>query len=82
MIETLAGMDVVFRTRSRSHVYTITLYTGKKRGDGKVEHKSLPEGGVEEAAGWTEFKAKDLAEMPLGEYLLQEIRQKVEGHSD
>ena len=75
-------MDVVFRTRSRSHVYTITLYTGKKRGDGKIEHKSLSEGGIEEAEKGTEFKAKDFAEMPLGEYLLQEIRQKVEGHSD
>ena len=75
-------MDVVFRTRSRSHVYTITLYTGKKRGDGKIEHKSLSEGGIEEAENGVEFKAKDLAETPLGEYLLQEIRKKVEGHSD
>ena len=75
-------MDVVFRTRSRSHVYTITLYTGKKRGDGKIEYRSLSEGGAEEAEKGVEFKAKDIAEMPLGEYLLQEIRQKVEGHSD
>ena len=75
-------MDVVFRTRSRSHVYTITLYTGKKRGDGKIEHKSLSEGGIEEAEKAVEFKAKDLADMPLGEYLLQECRQKVEGNSD
>ena len=77
-------MDVVFRTRSRSHVYTITLYTGKKRGDGKIEYKSLSDSevGIEEAENGVEFKAKDLAETPLGEYLLQEIRQKVEGHSD
>ena len=77
-------MDVVFRTRSRSHVYTITLYTGKKRGDGKIEYKSLSdsESGIEEAEKGVEFKAKDLAETPLGEYLLQEIRQKVEGNSD
>ena len=75
-------MDVVFRTRSKCHVYTITLYTGKKRGDGKIEHKSLSQGGNEAAENGVEFKAKDLAEMPLGEYLLQEIRQKVEGNSD
>ena len=77
MIETLAGMDVVFRTRSKSHVYTITLFTGKRRGDGKIDYKSLSEGGIEEAEKAVEFKPKD----DLGEYLLQGIRQKVGGNS-
>ena len=79
MIETLAGMDVVFRTRSKSHVYTITLFTGKRRGDGKIDYKSLSEGGIEEAEKAVEFKAMD--ERDLGEYLLQGIRQKVGGNS-
>ena len=26
--DTMTGMDIVFRTRSKSHVYTVTLYTG------------------------------------------------------
>ena len=79
MIETLVGMDVVFRTRSKSHVYTITLFTGKRRGDGKIDYKSLSEGGIEEAEKAVEFKAMD--ERDLGEYLLQGFRQKVGGNS-
>ena len=42
-LDTMKGIDLVFRTRSRSHIYTVNLYTGEKRGGGKLEYNSLTE---------------------------------------
>merc|ERR1719397_1915568 len=36
--DTMTGMDIVFRTRSTSHVYTVTLTTGNRRGECKVDY--------------------------------------------
>ena len=59
--DTMTAIDLVFRTRSRSHVYTVTLYTGNKRGAGNIEYKALTlEDGKVLVMEPAEFKANDL----------------------
>ena len=78
--DTMTGMDIVFRTRSKSHVYTVSLYTGNKRGDCKVAYSSQSEDGKKQHWKPTELKAKELEERDLGELLLTEIKKDlVEG---
>ena len=35
---TMTGLDIVFRTATKSHVYTVTLHTGTERGNGMIEY--------------------------------------------
>ena len=76
-LDTMLGMDIVFRTRSKSHVYEVTLYTGNKRGDCKVTFKSLLENGTMKQFKPMEIKAKELKEMDLGKYLVNLMRQDI-----
>ena len=73
--DTMTCMDIVFRTRSKSHVYTVTLYTGNKRGDCKVAYCSKSEDSKKQHWKPTELKAKELEERDLGELLLVEIKK-------
>ena len=80
--DTMTAIDLIFRTRSRSHVYTVTLYTGNKRGAGKIEYKALTlEDGKVLFMEPAEFKASDLKEgdASLGQALLKAIRERVAG---
>jgi len=72
--DTMTGMDIVFRTRKKSHVYTVILYTGNKRGDCKVEHCTQTLDGQQLNFQPDELKAKQLEEMDLGEILLMQMR--------
>ena len=75
--DTMTGLDIVFRTRSKSHVYTVSLYTGNRRGDCKVAFKSqLESGKIHEFKPW-EKKAKELEEMDLGKNLVSRMRQDI-----
>ena len=75
--DTMTGMDIVFRTRSKSHVYTVSLYTGNKRGDCKVAFKSLLESGkIQEFKPW-EWKARELEEKDLGKHLVNLMRKDI-----
>ena len=75
--DTMTGLDIVFRTRSKSHVYTVCLYTGNRRGDCKVTFKSqLESGKIHEFKPW-EKKAKELEEMDLGKNLVSRMRQDI-----
>ena len=68
--DTMTGMDIVFRTRSKSHIYTVTLFTEK--GDCKIEYSSQEnEGGRTQNWKPNEFSAKEMEEM--GENLLATI---------
>jgi len=73
----MTGMDIVFRTRSKSHVYTVSLYTGNKRGDCKVSFKSLLESGKICEFKPREIKATELEEMDLGKNLVNSIRKEI-----
>lgn len=79
--DTMTGMDIVFRTRSKSHIYTVALFTGNRRGDCEVKYISRTEDGKEMKAS-SEFKAKELEEMDLGELLLFNIKININGDSD
>jgi len=80
--DTMTGMDIVFRTRSRSHVYTVTLYTGNRRGDCKVEYDSKACDGKKVVMKPWEFKANDLEEIHLGDRLIKEIKKDIAGDLD
>ena len=76
--DTMTGMDIVFRTRSKSHIYTVTLYTGNKRGDCEVAYCSQTEDGKKQNWKPSKFKAKELEERELGNLLLKEIKKDIE----
>ena len=82
--DTMTGIDLVFRTRSRSHIYTVNLYTGEKRGGGKLEYNSLSDDGKKLSMEPVEFKAKDIEDgkADLGQALLRAIEEKVAEDSD
>ena len=73
--DTMTCMDIIFRTKSKIHLYTVTLYTGNKKGDCNVAYCS--QNGAGEKQNWkpTELKAKELEERDLGDLLLMEIRK-------
>ena len=73
--DTMTCMDIIFRTKSKIHLYTVTLYTGNKKGDCNVAYCS--QNGAGEKQNWkpTELKAKELQERDLGDLLLMEIRK-------
>jgi len=75
--DTMTGMDIVFRTRSKSHVYTVTLYTGNKRGDCKVAYCTQTEDGKKQNLQPEELKATQLEQMDLGQKLLNAIRNNI-----
>ena len=79
--DTMTGMDIAFRTRSKSHIYTVALYTGNKRGDCKVECNSKTEDGKKSISG-VEFNAQELEKMDLGKFLINEIRKNINADSD
>lgn len=79
--DTMTGMDIVFRTRSKSHIYTVTLFTGNRRGDCEVEHISRTEDGKEYKAS-KEFNAKELEEVDLGKFLINNIKININKDSD
>ena len=80
--DTMTGMDIVFRTRSTSHVYTVTLTTGNRRGECKVDYNSLSDDGKKIGMKPWEFKANDLEEMDLGDRLIKEIKKDIAGDLD
>ena len=58
-------MDIVFRTRSKSHIYTVILFTENKRGCCKVEYSSKDREG--KRVNWkpNEFSAMEMEEVDL-----------------
>ena len=80
--DTMTGIDIVFRTRSTSHVYTVTLTTGNRRGECKVDYNSLSDDGKKIGMKPWEFKANDLEEMDLGDRLIKEIKKDIAGDLD
>jgi len=79
--DTMTGMDIVFRTRSKSYIYTVALFTGIRRGDCGVEYTSRTEDGKESTRG-KDFKAKEFEEIGLDKILLQLIRGNIYEDSD
>ena len=63
---------------------TVNLYTGEKRGGGKLEYNSLSDDGKKLSMEPVEFKAKDIEDgkADLGQALLRAIEEKVAEDSD
>ena len=73
--DTMAGLDIVFRTPTMSHLYTVTLHAGAERGDGRVEYFTQKEGEKPEKVQTWEATAKKLEDM--GEMLLDFIQEDI-----
>ena len=75
--DTMTGMDIVFRSRNKRHIYTVTFFTGYKRGDCKVEYCSQMDNGRTENWCPNEFSAEDLKDIDLGKNLLEAIKKDI-----
>ena len=75
--DTMTGMDIVFRSRNKRHIYTVTFFTGYKRGDCKVEYCSQMDNGRTENWCANEFSAEELKDIDLGKNLLEAIRKDI-----
>ena len=75
--DTMAGLDIVFRTPTKSHLYTVTLHAGAERGDGRVEYFVQKEGEKLEKIQTWEVTAKDLEAEDMGKVLLNLIQKDI-----
>ena len=80
--DTMAGLDIVFRTPTKSHLYTVTLHAGAERGDGRVEYFVQKEGEKLEKIQTWEVTAKDLEAEDMGKVLLNLIQEDIARDSE
>ena len=74
----MTGVDIVFRTKSKTHVYTVTMYTGLNSGSGRIVYRSRTQEGFETTMKLIEFTKIDLEQQDINHELLKLIRSKVD----
>ena len=77
--DTMTGLDIVFRTATKSHVYTVTLHTGTERGDGMIECFAQKEDDKRDENQAWKLTAKELDN--VDKILLNLIRKDIDGNS-
>ena len=78
--DTMTGLDIVFRTATKSYVYTVTLHTGTERGNGKIEHFAQKEDDKrDEDQAWN-LTAKELDN--VDKILLNLIGKDIDGNAE
>ena len=77
--DTMTGLDIVFRTATKSHVYTVTLHTGAERGDGMIEYFAQKEDDKRDENRAWKLTAKELDN--VDKILLNFIGKDIDGNS-
>ena len=77
--DTMTGLDIVFRTATKSHVYTVTLHTGTERGDGMIEYFAQKEDDKRDENQAWKLTAKELDN--VDKILLNFIGKDIDGNS-
>ena len=78
--DTMTGLDIVFRTATKSHVYTVTLHTGTERGDGKIEYFAQKEDDKQDENQAWKLTAKELDN--VDKILLNLIGKDIDGNAE
>ena len=78
--DTMTGLDIVFRTATKNHVYTVTLHTGTERGDGKIEYFAQKEDDKQDENQAWKLTAKELDN--VDKILLNLIGKDIDGNAE
>ena len=77
--DTMTGLDIVFSTATKSHVYTVPLHMGTERGDGMIEYFAQKEDDKRDENQAWKLTAKELDN--VDKILLNLIGKYIDGNS-